>query len=63
MTLGEFKEKLEEYATNNISAFLGKVQITEMEKTDLLQMYGQLSAPDQQEATKLLKGKGVDALR
>ncbi len=34
MTLKEFKEKLDEYATNNISALMGAIQITSNERAD-----------------------------
>ena len=60
MTLQEFKEKLEEYATNNITALMGEIQITQNERADLMEMYQQLPTADQPAAAKLLKAKGVD---
>ena len=60
MKLAEFKEKLEEYATNNITALMGAIQITQNEWDDLMRMYRQLSAEDQPAAAKMLKAKGVD---
>ncbi len=60
MTLKEFEAQLQEYATNNISAFDGTVQITSVERDDLKLKFKQLSAPDQLEATRVLKVKGVD---
>ncbi len=60
MTLKEFKEKLDEYATNNVSALMGAIQITSNERDDLRQMYRQLAAADRPAAEKLLKAKGVD---
>ncbi len=60
MTLRKFKKKLDEYATNNISALMGAIQITQNERTDLMLMYRQLAAADRPAAEKLLKAKGVD---
>jgi len=60
MTLKEFKEKLNEYATNNITALMGAIQITSNERADLRLMYEQLAPADQSAAEKLLKAKGVD---
>lgn len=60
MTLKELKEKLDEYATNNISALMGAIQITSNEQADLIRMYRQLAAADRPAAEKLLKAKGVD---
>lgn len=60
MTLDEFKKKLQEYATNEVSAFMGKVQITQWERDDLVGMLAKLSPGDQAEAKKLLKAKGVE---
>jgi hypothetical protein len=60
MDLAEFKEKLDEYATNNISALMGAIQITQNERDDLMLMYRQLSAEDKRAAAKMLKAKGVD---
>jgi hypothetical protein len=60
MTLKEFKEKLEEYSTNNITALMGEIQITQNERDDLMMMYRQLPSSDQAAAAKLLKAKGVD---
>jgi hypothetical protein len=60
MTLSEFKEKLNEYATNNISALMGAIQITSNERADLLLMLKQLAQADRPAAEKLLKAKGVD---
>jgi|GEM_PF-2178906 len=60
MTLKEFEEKLDEYATNNISALMGAIQITSNERADLMLMYRQLTAADRPAAEKLLKAKGLD---
>lgn len=60
MTLKEFKEKLNEYATNNITALMGAIQITSNERADLRLMYEQLAPADRPAAEKLLKAKGVD---
>lgn len=60
MTLTEFKQKLDEYATNEVSAFMGKMQITQWERDDLLGLLGTLVPADQAEAKKLLKAKGLD---
>ncbi len=60
MTLTEFKEKLNEYATNNISALMGAIQITTNERSDLMLMYRQLAPADRPAAEKLLKAKGID---
>jgi len=60
MKLAEFKEKLEEYATNNITALMGAIQITQNERDDLMRMYQQLPAEDRPAAAKMLKAKGVD---
>ena len=59
MTLKEFEEKLDEYASNNISALMGVIQITQNERDDLVLMYKQLAAADRLAAAKLLKAKGV----
>ena len=59
MTLKEFEEKLDEYASNNISALMGAIQITQNERDDLVLMYKQLAAADRPAAAKLLKAKGV----
>ncbi len=60
MTLKEFKEKLDEYATNTVTALMGEIQITQNERTDLMRMYQELAAADRPAAVKLLKAKGVD---
>ena len=60
MTLKMFKKKLDEYATNNISALMGTIQITQNERADLMLMYRQLAPADQPKAEKMLKAKGVD---
>ncbi len=60
MTLRKFKKKLDEYATNNISALMGAIQITSNERGDLMLMYQRLAAADRPAAEKLLKAKGVD---
>jgi len=60
MTLKEFEARLEEYGTNNISAFMGTLQITSIERDDLKLRFKQLSAPDQLEAARILKAKGID---
>ncbi len=60
MTLKEFKEKLDEYATNNITALMGAIQITSNERADLMLMYRKLPAADRPAAEKLLKANGVD---
>ena len=60
MTLKMFKKKLEEYATNNISALMGAIQITQNERADLMLMYKQLAPEDRPKAGKMLKAKGVD---
>jgi hypothetical protein len=59
VTLNEFKEKLEEYASNNISALMGKIQITQNERSELMLMYKQLAPTDRPAAAKLLQDKGV----
>jgi hypothetical protein len=63
MTLNEFKEKLNEYATNNISALMGAIQITSNERADLMLMYQQLAPADRPAAEKLLKAKGIDVTK
>lgn len=60
MTLRKFKKKLDEYATNNITALMGQIQITQNERSDLMLMYRQLAPADRPAAEKLLKEKGVD---
>lgn len=60
MTLRKFKKKLDEYATNNVTALMGEIQITQNERSDLMLMYRQLPAADRPAAEKLLKEKGVD---
>ncbi len=60
MTLKEFEARLEEYGTNNISAFMGTLQITSTERDDLKLRFKQLSPPDQLEAARILKAKGID---
>jgi len=60
MTLKMFKKKLDEYATNNITALMGAIQITQNERADLMLMYRQLAPADRPKAEKMLKEKGVD---
>jgi hypothetical protein len=60
MTLKDFKEKLEEYEKNNVSALGGAIQITQNEREDLLLVYQKLAKGDQPEAAKLLKSRGID---
>lgn len=59
-SLEKFKDKLKEYETNSVSAFMGRIQITQAERDHLLQLYANLSEADKGMAAKLLEGKGVD---
>ena len=59
VTLRKFKQKLEEYATNNVSALMGAIQITQNERADLMLMYNQLDPKDKPKAAQLLQEKGV----
>jgi len=59
VTLRKFKQKLEEYATNNVSALMGAIQITQNERAGLMLMYNQLDPKDKPKAAKLLEAKGV----
>ncbi len=60
MNLDRFREKLNDYATNNITALLGQIQITANELDDLRLAFGELSPADQTAATALLREKKVD---
>lgn len=59
MTLKKFKQKLQEYASNNVTALMGEIQITQNERADLILMYNQLDPKDKPKAAKLLQEKGV----
>jgi len=59
VTLRKFKQKLEEYASNNVTALMGEIQITQNERADLILMYNQLDPKDKPKAAKLLQERGV----
>jgi hypothetical protein len=59
-SISAFLDKLTEYATNNITAFEGLVQITFNEREDLRLRYHQLSEADRATAREALKANGLD---
>lgn len=60
MTLQEFKDQVDEYINNNITAMVGTIKVTQNERDDLKRMYGTLSGADKPKAAEYLKSKGVD---
>ena len=58
--LQQFQAKVDEYATNNIKAMMGTIEITSNEKDDLKLLYGRLEQKDQPAALEFLKAKKVD---
>jgi hypothetical protein len=59
MTLNQFKEKAEQYLTNNISAMMGHIQLTSNERAELKKYYLMLSDDDKKAAEANLREKGV----
>jgi hypothetical protein len=59
VTLKKFKQKLNEYASNNITALMGTIQITQNERSDLMMLYNQLDPKDRLKAAKMLEEKGI----
>ncbi|MBK7861333.1 MAG: hypothetical protein IPJ65_22515 [Archangiaceae bacterium] len=62
MTLDEFKKKVDDYLTNNVTAMLGNIKLTSNERADLKVDLATLDAPSQQAATAYLKSKGIAQL-
>jgi len=60
MTLDQFKAKLNELATNNISALEGQIQLTANEVSDLRLVWLQLDNPARVAALELVKKYSVD---
>jgi hypothetical protein len=60
MTLQEFQAQVDEYATNNITAMMSTIKVTQNERDDLKRMYALLSSADKPKAAEYLKSKGVD---
>lgn len=58
--LQQFEAKVVEYATNNIKAMMGTIEVTRNEKDDLKLLYGRLEKTDQQTALAFLKEKKID---
>ena len=58
--LQEFLAKVDEYATNNITALMGTIQVTSNERDDLKLMLGKLEQADQAKAREALKLKQID---
>jgi hypothetical protein len=58
--LASFLEKLTEYASNNVTAFEGFVQITHNEREDLRLRFARLSEDDQRKALEAMRSKGID---
>ena len=58
--LQEFEAKVVEYASNNITAMMGNIQITQNEKSDLKRLYEQLDTGDRVSAAAFVKSKGFD---
>lgn len=58
--LHQFQAKVDEYATNNIKAMMGTIEITSNEKDDLKLLYGRLEQKDQPAALEFLKAKKVE---
>lgn len=62
MTLNEFKQKVEQFLTNNISAMMGAIQLTSNERAELKADLGKLSADEKKAAEAFLKAKGFEPL-
>jgi hypothetical protein len=60
MSLQNFLSQLETFATNNITALMGTIQVTSHERETLKALYVALSKEDQAVAKQALKDKGVD---
>ena len=56
--LQELEAKVVEYASNNITAMMGTIQITQNEKSDLKRFYEQLDSADRVSAAAFVKSKG-----
>ena len=62
MTLDEFKKKVDEYLTNNITAMLGNIKLTSNERAELKVDLGKLDPAGRAAAEAYLKEKGVEKL-
>jgi AAA15 family ATPase/GTPase len=60
MSLKHFLDQLEEFATNNISALMGTIQVTTHERETLKEIFLKLSKDEQVAARDALRAKGVD---
>ncbi|MFZ5444560.1 MAG: hypothetical protein ACOZQL_31495 [Myxococcota bacterium] len=60
VALYDFLWRLEEYATNNISALGGKIQFTHNEREDLKTWFVKLAAGDRPVALEAAKQRGLD---
>jgi hypothetical protein len=60
MNIDQFKAKLSELATNNISAMEGHIQLTANEVSDLRLLWLQLDGTARTEALELVKKYSVD---
>lgn len=58
--LAAFLLKLEEYATNNISALGGAMQFTHNEREDLKTYFAKLASADRAAALEAAKARGLD---
>lgn len=55
-----FKAQLEEFATNNVTALEGHIQVTFAERENLKLMWAKLEKAEQPKAKELAKARGVD---
>ncbi len=60
MTLFDFEAKLKEFASNNITALEGNIQLTSNERAELQLMFKDLDAGDREKAASMLKQHGID---
>ncbi|MFT3842607.1 MAG: hypothetical protein QM723_36795 [Myxococcaceae bacterium] len=60
MTLDEFAKKLKEFATNNISAMEGNIQLTANEVSELRLEWMKLPAADRTSALEMVNKYKVD---
>lgn len=62
MTLDDYKKKVDQFLTNNVTAMMGAIQLTSNERTELQMDLSKLSAADQTAAIEYLKSKGIAKL-
>ena len=55
-----FKATLQEFATNNVTAMEGFIQVTFAEAENLKLMWATLEGADKVQAKELAKGRGID---